>query len=555
MSQAVTPPESAPALSVSLWGTFLMRGSDGTDLTPRLAKCQALVALLATAQDGVRTRSWLQAKLWSDRSKEQANGSLRQALADIRRRLGPDNDLLIADRKRVRLDLDRVVFSRRQRGDEFLAGLDVRDDEFEDWLRLERTHREDAVDGTAEPIDTPRSSACRTALVKTLARPDPVIVLSGAADQNEALSAIKLYLIDSVARSLRESFALRTYTEAAPAEVGDALVIGISATLAGCGQLHLAARCQPSDRSELIWSGHQTLKLDGAFPFGDLNVLSWVNEIVAAIADHLSRPRREPSELLTSTQLGLSALRELFSLETARVDRADRLLLRAHEVDPRPVFTAWRAQLKAIQIVERHSPATEAVREEGLALAREALEGDPGNASVLAAVANARLILDGDAFASETLSRRSVELSPGNPLAWWSRAFSHLYCDRPTEALEASERGYQLSRGSPYRFWWEMQTALSATAAHRFTRAALAAERSAVWGSDCRPSMRYLVGLHAREGAVDRAVFWADRLARLESDFTPDRLLDAGGYPASLLTRYSVLSPEHLKPVIERAGR
>lgn len=533
-------------LRLNLWGTISLRDERGRDRTPRLAKCQAILALLATAKDGVRTRSWLQSKLWSDRSKDQANGSLRQALADIRKTLGASKDILTSNRQRVTLDLERIDFAPRQTGDEFLAGLDVRDEEFEDWLRVERAHRET----TAPPrglAEAPQGFTSRGE--------DPVVVLTGGADRNEALSTIKVFLIDTAARSLREHFAIRTFTDAPPPASSNTLVVELSTTLGQKGRIHLAARCLSSDRKELIWSGGQNLKLEGAFPFEDLDVLAWVNEFVAAIADIFGRRAHGSPERRSATHLGLTALRELFSLDATRVARAEGLLREAYEADPRSVFAAWLAQLKAIQMVERHTNSPEALREEGLELARWALEQDPSNASIFATLANARLILAGDAMACDTLSRMSVELNPANPLGWWSRAFSFLYSGRPNEALAASEKGYLLARGSPFRFWWEMQTALSATAAHKFDRAIMAAERSAVMGTDCRPSMRYLVGLHARQGNAERASHWAGRLAKLEPDFTPGRLVADGEYPASLLRRYEVVTAEQLKPVSAHLAR
>jgi DNA-binding SARP family transcriptional activator len=76
--------------------------------------------------------------LWSDRASEQGAGSLRQALRQIRTSFGPFADILHADRQRVALDLARIdIVSNTD--SELAGGPDVRDPEFEEWLRLERS--------------------------------------------------------------------------------------------------------------------------------------------------------------------------------------------------------------------------------------------------------------------------------------------------------------------------------------------------------------------------------------------------------------------------------
>src|SRR6202008_3182725 len=75
-------------LRVQVLGGFELRGAQGDDLTPPGKKLRALVALLALAPAGGWPRERLTALLWDERDEEQARGSLRQALAGLRRTLG-----------------------------------------------------------------------------------------------------------------------------------------------------------------------------------------------------------------------------------------------------------------------------------------------------------------------------------------------------------------------------------------------------------------------------------------------------------------------------------
>jgi len=532
---------------VNLWGSFSVYTEDGVNITPRLKKCQALIAMLATAHDGRRSRSWLQSRLWSDRSSGQASGSLRQALAEIRGRFGEFKDIVTANRQSVCLDMSQAKLDEPDYNQEFLEGLDVRDEEFDDWLRLERAHRSSSRQLPGTFAETP--PAIQSPLVAPNSDSDPVIVLSAGRAGDPSAGAIETFLIDCVARSLRENLSIPTYTDGWTGPNANALKVHITASDPIDGQLFLTANCVNSGTTELLWSGNQIVQQQDSLPFADVGLLGWLNEIVAAIAEFVGRRGKTSKESQNATHLGLSALRELFSLQSPRVEEADRMLIRAYEIDPRAIFMAWRAQLRGIQLVERHNKNSQELRDEGLMLAQAALQAEPSNSSVLATTANARLILDQDIIAAEELSRESIARNPSNPLAWWSRSFAYLYTDRIEDALQASERGHQLSKGSPYRFWWDMQVAMSACAARRHDKAIQSAERCATFSSSCRPPMRYLIALHAENGSVDRASHWARKLKALEPDFSVERLILDGDYPASLLRKYDLVQAESLKAI------
>ncbi len=534
---------------INLWGSFSVASGDATDLTPRLKKCQALIAILATSPEGKRSRTWLQSHLWSDRSSEQASGSLRQALTAIRNSLGDFGHLLTANRQCVQLDMSKVKLAEPDRDQEFLEGLDVNDNEFDDWLRLERAHQF-ASHHLARPL-IERSLAPQSPPMASSPIQNPVIVLLAGGTGDQSTNAIETFLIDSVARSLRENLSIPTYTHDVVATFTNALKVQLNVSQLGEGQLFLTANCVHAASCELLWSDNRMVQVNDFLPVNNVAVLSWLNEIVAAIADFLGRPGELSKEHVSATQFGLAALRELFSLDPSRVAQADHMLKQAYEIDPRAIFTAWRAQLRGIQHVERHGNSSKELREEGLMLAQKALQAEPSNSSILATTANARLILDQDIAAAEELSRDSLRLNPSNPLAWWSRSFTYLYSDRIEEAVHAGERGRQLSKGSPYRFWWDMQLALSASAARNYDKAIQSAERCAAFSSTCRPPLRYLIALHAEGGSMDRASHWTQKLKLLEPDFSVERLLTDGDYPASLLRKYNLVKTESLSPLKE----
>ena len=143
---------SAGKYQLRLLGSFGLFAPDGHRIPVSSKKGMALIALLATARDGVRSRGWLQDVLWGSRASDQASASLRRELSNLRPLLNRDSEMLGADHYRVWLDLDRValdIHAADEDGDEggagrlpaqFLEGIDIAGEEaFEDWLRDERT--------------------------------------------------------------------------------------------------------------------------------------------------------------------------------------------------------------------------------------------------------------------------------------------------------------------------------------------------------------------------------------------------------------------------------
>ena len=79
---------SPSPVCVRVLGGFELIGAGGDSLTLPGRKLRALVALLALPPALGWSRERLTAVLWGDREEELARGSLRQALAELRRLLG-----------------------------------------------------------------------------------------------------------------------------------------------------------------------------------------------------------------------------------------------------------------------------------------------------------------------------------------------------------------------------------------------------------------------------------------------------------------------------------
>src|SRR4029450_12913196 len=93
---------SPSPVCVRVLGGFELIGAGGGGLTLPGKKLRALVALLALPPSLGWSRERLTEVLWGDREEELARGSLRQALAELRRLLG--DGALVTDRETVAFD-------------------------------------------------------------------------------------------------------------------------------------------------------------------------------------------------------------------------------------------------------------------------------------------------------------------------------------------------------------------------------------------------------------------------------------------------------------------
>ena len=130
----------APRLHIRLFGPFNLWWNQNDEVELRSAKSQALLALLATAPDGKRTRVWLQEVLWGRSGEFHGRASLRQSLVAVRSALGAASEgIFLITQQTIRLRPDCIILIGEPFDGEFLEGIDVREDGFEEWLRTQRS--------------------------------------------------------------------------------------------------------------------------------------------------------------------------------------------------------------------------------------------------------------------------------------------------------------------------------------------------------------------------------------------------------------------------------
>lgn len=514
--------------TLSLSGRLALQAPDGTDLTPKSAKARGVLALLACEKDMARDRIWLQQKLWSTRGAAQAAGSLRQALSEIRRCLGAAHGaLLICDRRRIKLDA-RHLTVRDARGPEFLDGLQIRDPAFERWVEERRLAPMNPARPKG-PVDIPRH---------LVTRPKIQFRCGGFSDPDRALFVT--LLVDAIALTVREVLS-------ADVVVGGTADQGLCVTVDLCRQAGadhlLRLSLDDGGTGKRLWSTHRRVSDVGMSPADHPEVAQLSNVLIDVLGDVATRP----ASLDCPNQLSRMALRHMYSMNELRVAEGDKLLARAYEIDPQPIYLAWRAQLRTIQVVERHGVDGQSTRDAALEYSTRALEDAPHNSMVLAAVANTKLFLFQQVLASHDMAKRSLSINVMNPMGWWALSSSKLYTGDSELSYRMAQLAGNIAGYSPFGFWWDLQKAATALLVGKLDEATRLFERASAERPEMRPPLRYLTALYASAGQAGRAVAAAAQLERLEEGFSIDRLANDRDYPASLIQRDTGLDLDALR--------
>ncbi|MCB2089300.1 MAG: hypothetical protein KDD98_10805 [Sphingomonadaceae bacterium] len=155
---------------LDLVGPFGLFGPDGRRIEISSRKSVALLALLATAPGGRHSREYLRSMLWGESDGKRAQASLRREVSNLAKILARQGagHLLVPEMQRINLEISLIdvdVFAlgigpgRHSAAGIFLEGIDIPNaEEFEDWLRDERTRVEELIlaeqkEGPAQPPD------------------------------------------------------------------------------------------------------------------------------------------------------------------------------------------------------------------------------------------------------------------------------------------------------------------------------------------------------------------------------------------------------------------
>jgi tetratricopeptide (TPR) repeat protein len=524
------------ALTLTLAGPLALVDEHGRDLTPRGRKVQGILALLGTSANLRRSRAWLQDKLWSDRGPEQGAASLRQCLTELRVALGPHVDCLRTEGGWVALDPGCVEVQTEIPGPavggrpEFLEGLDIRDPEFEHWLRDQRLAWADRAPAPA-PAAAPPAGWDRPLLLVAPpeAMRDDHRILGSMLAENAALqiaAAGNAQLVEAMSQSF------------GPRPIGLRLLVRV----AELGHtLYFQFRLSDLGTGTVIWIGLKDVPPNVAFERPDDLFGPTLNELVGTAINELGRMSGRGTDEDRLALLGYQASRHTVLLALDDQKAADRMLAQAYDLHPQGIYLARRALLKHTQFVERTVPAPEEARAEAIEFARRALTLDADNATVVATAAKILLNLEGKTEGGLELALRAVRIGAANPLAWESLAVARAHLGQWSESYTAALRARDFAAALPQSYYWDALCCMVATGAGRYDEAIRFGERARDLAPTFKPPLRYLVALYEHAGRREEAVAQLRALQALEPEFSVQSLANPD-YPAASLRRTPLIA-------------
>lgn len=506
-------------LRISFWGTFRLCAADGTDQTPRGMKERAMLALLLLSPGQRRRRVWLQDMLWGRSTPEAGQTSLRRALSNIRRDLGPLADLVQSDRGSVWLDPQPIpAFPQDMPAAEFLADLDVPDEEFENWLRDQR-----------QALAPDRVEIARPGAPMAL-RSDsrPTIAIRADGGQTESGRFVARMLTQEIAQRVANIGNSRVLLDPQPDDAPDySFTVELMAEdedwfilvrlLGGPGQACLwSQRLRERKSVSQIWNAPGLVRL--------------LNRAQSALSDQFAI--RGPDGDVARLQ---RAVRRIYNYDRPGLETAVNYLRSSANGEMTGLALGWLsfAQLTSILEFRDHESRN---REEALAHAAEAVRLAPYNATVLALASQVQMKLAGDFDYAHHLALQAADEEDSNPYALDALSQSRILRGEYDLGQRTAEQARLLADGLANSFSWDMQAALGALCLENLTEAEALARICHSKMPEYRPALRYLVALNVLADNDADAGHFAARLARIEPGFVAGNLLK-DSYPVQTLRR------------------
>lgn len=519
---------------LSLRGPLRLINPDGLEVTPRLVKAQGLLAILAMARGRPCHRAALQDKLWSDRGHVQGRDSLKKAIAELRRSFGADAaEMLRTEGGPVQLSLKRLqvdVFTEEGIGPhqdiirpEFLEGIDIRDSQFDIWLREIRQALSDRPNVTAQvgpgaPTPQMRFSLGILPIVAASDRGDDVPLLLGDFILNRIITAFAHYEVFDV-------YDFRSEPQTAPHSVDVTLRLQ-SLQLSDSTTMNLTLR-RVGD-NEVIWGQERSFD---ARSISKGSLSRTITEIVDQITSALFRRNAIGSqERHLAAKHVLESINAIFRLEGCKTDAVSRSLHAAVELDPKSSYLAWGAYLMNFQLEETKGRNLRELRERADELASKALELDPYNPLTRSLLTHVYSFLFRDFERAACLIEPLQSQQPDLPLYYHSLAMLRFYTGDTRAAREAAQKCWSIGRHHPYAY--AFSTALTqidvVTGNHdravQHGETALALQRSS--NRLFQPTLRYLGVAYAELRDPENAQRVWQLLQRQDPGFTHNNIDD-----------------------------
>lgn len=513
-------------LEITLFGTCVARVTGDVQVELRGAKHRALVALLATAPLGRRTRTYLQTTLWGYAGYDSGHQNLRRALADMRKTLGPVFDTLFhTTNGDVELDLDHVRYVGDPCAGLFLEDLNVHEAGFVEWLASIRAAPDQvaALYRISPKTRTGRPRPCVTALPLLVLGDDPSLPVLGDWVAEEICRTLSRSNLLSVISHLSSRAMVQRRVDIAEIRKTLAVDYLLTGSLRKQGSEYIAEFDFVDARTgNILWNRHLSSPAPGFTEGLQGRLVNVVQSIGRSIADSTIQHVRsvtlekvEDHQLVVAgvTLMHRSPLRDFLGSRDFLTEAVARMPLNAEA-------RAWLGKWYVLSVFKGLSTDPKGDTQKALANTARALDIDPESSFGLTidGFANNNLLKNMDI--AESRYAAALDVNPNESLSWLLRGALMAFQDDGAAAIRAADTARRLSPIDPFGYYYDSLSSTAYLAAEDYERALEFADRSLAKND------RHISTLRARITALhyldrgDEARAAADDLLRRFPDFS-----------------------------------
>lgn len=534
---------------VFLLGALRIVSHDGIDCTPSGTFRKALFALILLGQRGSRSRTALHNMLWP--SKDTSN--LRTALSVLRRELKPlGSDLIAVDPQRISIDRDRLwvdIFDAPEacvadgvtQIPDLLEGIDLPvgdTEEFEDWLRIERSGWADRYARFPDVSPAPAVTGKMARLMDCAALPkvnhlvpDFGLLPVTSPDLSPQEADLGDAVLNAVGQTVRDLCQSRIYDYRPKAQRGFTLpegagpdyLLGLSIVKQG-HHLGLSFSVRDAGSGALIWDQSLSGYSGTMVSLDSMAVAGFVDQC----SDRLARLVDETS-FTDGGRAGTpyQAINLMFQLDEISIDRAEGVLQRGLSDDQGPVFNCLLSYLDTIRVGQNllDGEPDDAQIERVLTVV-ETLRTETGDALAMTTAGYALDFLTGDRSRAHELLVGAITLNPTLALGWDHLAMFHFRSGDYDKAFNCARRALHLGSSSPIRYSYETSLCMISMMRGDFQTGAYHGKRALAKAPDFASALTFTAASLAFQAKTDEAQDLLSRIRAYEPDLTIDIFAD-----------------------------
>lgn len=497
-------------------------------------KARAILAMLALAPRHQATRNWIKARLWSNRNEQMASASLRQALTVIRKRLGRLSSILITSNEFVSLDTTKLKINYPAPGGELLAGMDIKDQGFEEWLREERSAFEVKANGNLYTQYLSETTVVEPSLFRIGLLPTISISKSRRALETGN------YLLDKLAMGFQQNgianiFDYRQTFAGFSQTVHDSTIKKADLFVQNAvteydDKILINCRFYDALENKQLWSSTCEIQAN-ADTYECLELKIFTNQVLDFTEYLFNSPgftKGNPKRAASS--LALAAIGEILKARDGDLAAADKNLIQAFDLEPNSVYLAWRTQIFAYLIGERLIQNDTEYRNQLREIVVKTTELGRFNPVSLSLAAHAHSFVFKEYDKAQDLYEMVLKQNPTQAICYDMAATTNVYTGNKVVAYQQAKRALALGQYSPFKYCIDTTCSMAAAINKKFDEAAFYSDRVNRQKPTYTAALRMRVASKSLAGDANGAKSSFKQLKALEPDFSI-KLLKSDKYP------------------------